>query len=91
MSAGEPFKLRWYHYFESWLFWVNFLFFQWFFIRLQQTIDTTTGKTIKWDFLRYPVPLTGWFTNYKFWPKHVYRKKNPIKVDYDGKQVENGH
>jgi hypothetical protein len=66
-------KHHWYDYFKSWLFWVNFLFFQWFFVRLEETVDIRDGKEIHlmWGLLRYPVPLTGWWTDYRFWPKRV--------------------
>jgi hypothetical protein len=86
-------KLSWYHYFTSWLFWVNFLFFQWFFVRLQQTIDVQSGKTVMWDFLRYPVPMTGWWTDYKFWPSFMHRKKHPITRNYPNvkQQADKGY
>jgi len=49
---------------RSWLFWVNFLFFQWFFVRFARevTIDhkTTTGYAL----VGIVVPLTGWWNDY---------------------------
>lgn len=61
-------------YFISPLFYVNFLFFQWFFVRLTQHIDTDTGKTVKWSFTRWVVPVTGWWTNYIYWPRNVTKR-----------------
>ncbi len=91
-------KVRWYDYFTSWLFWVNFLFLQWFFIRLRETVEWTNGKEkhIAWDILRWVVPFTGWWTTYKFWPKHVPHrsvggsgKRGTIIVDVFNEEKKN--
>lgn len=59
----------------SWLFWVNFLFFQWFFVRLCEVIDRDTQKHMRWEFLQWLVPLTGWWSEYRYWP---YNKSSHI-------------
>lgn len=60
-------------YFVSWLFWVNFLFFQWFFVRLQETGSMVDEKFVheSWGWRRWVVPVTGWWTDYRYWPRHV--------------------
>lgn len=45
---------------------VNFLFFQWFFIRLCFQYDEEDGNYKDWGFLGGVLPLTGWGTKYKF-------------------------
>jgi len=42
----------------------NFLIFQWFFIRLGK-IKHSNG-VVKYKFFGYPVPLTGWRSDYVF-------------------------
>jgi hypothetical protein len=55
-------------YLASWLFYVNFLLVQWFFVRLQSSGELVDGKYVhrEWQILRWVVPLTGWFSNYVF-------------------------
>ena len=48
----------------SWLFWVNFLFFQWFFIRLARRYDHKLKRFTGWGFIGFMLPLTGWWGNY---------------------------
>jgi len=43
----------------SWLAWVNFLFFQWFFIRLFKNVEND-GTVLGWGFMGVILPLTGW-------------------------------
>jgi len=53
----------------SWLGVVNFLIVQWFFVRIEATVETPVvpGKsemTLAW---KTPVvPLTGWWSDYKY-------------------------
>lgn len=60
-----PFPLR------SWLGWLNFLLLQWFCIRLARIRDLRDAPdgsqhsvTIGYTLLRWPVPLTGWWSRY---------------------------
>jgi len=48
----------------SWLFWLNFLLFQWLFIRLGHKYSRKQKKFIGWGFLGFVLPLTGWWNNY---------------------------
>lgn len=53
----------------SWLGLINFLFFQWFFVRLEGTVETPVvpGRSeMTLDFLTGVVPLTGWWQGYIF-------------------------
>lgn len=53
------------------LYWLNFLFVQWFFTRIYRSEDWT-----KYGLLKPVVPLTGWWSNYIYiFPK----KKSPKK------------
>lgn len=45
---------------------VNFLIFQWFFIRLGRIVEDN-GTHVGWTLFKWPVPLTGWWSPYKFW------------------------
>jgi len=49
---------------SSWLFWVNFFVFQWFFIRLGKTVKPKTGEIISWRIFGFIAPLTGWWNKY---------------------------
>jgi hypothetical protein len=42
----------------------NFFIVQWFFIRLQQSVDKDTGEHIEWSILGPVWPLTGWWSDY---------------------------
>lgn len=59
---------------HSWLFWVNFLGFQWFFIRLCQHVNDE-GQTVRWSFVRWVIPITGWWTDYIYWPHNAGMRK----------------
>lgn len=49
----------------TWVGWLNIMVLQWFFIRLQYSIDYEGDPTPKnFMLLRGIVPLTGWLTNY---------------------------
>lgn len=48
----------------SWLFWVNFLFFQWFFIRLGRKYSYKQKRFLGWCFIGFMLPLSGWWNNY---------------------------
>ena len=50
----------------TWLGVFNFLLLQWFFIRLAKEVDTGTKKLIRWSILRRVIPLTGWWTSYRY-------------------------
>lgn len=50
----------------SWLGYLNFLVLQWFFVRLARIQDVETGKTVGYKFLKRIVPLTGWWSEYKY-------------------------
>ena len=61
---------------RSWLFWVNFLFFQWFFVRLAREVTMDHKTTTGYALVGVMVPLTGWWNDY--W--YLWRIKNiPIK------------
>lgn len=49
----------------SWLGLLNFLLLQWFFVRLARVVDKRTGRTAGWRVLRWPWPLTGWWSPYR--------------------------
>jgi hypothetical protein len=53
---------------HSWLFYLNFLILQWFFIRLAKKIDIRNGEYRETGLtvMRWIVPLTGWDANYKY-------------------------
>ena len=51
---------------KTWLFYLNYLILQWFFIRLARKIDKNTGNQIGWTVLKFVVPMSGWNTDYKF-------------------------
>jgi hypothetical protein len=48
----------------SWLGWLNYLVLQWFFVRLARVIDS--GRTVGWKWLVGVVPLTGWWSDFRF-------------------------
>lgn len=48
----------------TWLGWLNILLLQWFFVRLQATMDEHTLVIEKLEFIGPVVPCTGWFSNY---------------------------
>ena len=50
----------------SWLFYLNFLILQWFFVRLGRIVNRKTGEIEGWRFLGIVVPLTGWWGRYIF-------------------------
>jgi hypothetical protein len=55
----------------SWLGVLNFVVLQWFFVRLEASIETPVipGKsemTLGW--ITHIVPLTGWWGYYRYWP-----------------------
>lgn len=58
----------------SWLFWINFLIFQWFFIRLGHKYNYSQKKFIRWEFIGFILPLTGWWNNY-IWIWKINRGK----------------
>lgn len=60
----------------SWLFWINFLYLQWFFIRLGKRYDYNQKEYSTWEFIGFMFPLTGWWTDY-IW---VWRFK-PIRTN----------
>ena len=49
----------------SWLGYLNFLILQWFFIRLAKVNDVE-GQFVRWTVLRGVVPLTGWWSPYRW-------------------------
>lgn len=58
---------------KSKLYYLNFIILQWFFIRLARVCKEENGKWVQtgWTIFRYPIPLTGWWNNYKF----IYKVK----------------
>jgi hypothetical protein len=57
----------------SWVGYLNFFLLQWFFVRLarvhevhQNTKNIYMLKDQGWKFLRWIVPLTGWWNDYKY-------------------------
>lgn len=44
---------------------LNFLVLQWFFVRLAKVCDDE-GRTLSWTWLKGIVPLTGWWSRYRF-------------------------
>ena len=54
----------------TWLYLLNYCILQWFFVRLARVIDDQTGKTIKFKFIYWIVPTTGWNTDFKYIKKH---------------------
>jgi hypothetical protein len=53
---------RWELLGQTWLGWVNILFFQWFFVRL--TIEIFDYRVYKIGLTLFPLPLTGWRSDY---------------------------
>lgn len=49
----------------SMLGWANFLFFQWFFVRLAQ-VFWGDGRPTTYKWLIGIIPLTGWWSDYKY-------------------------
>jgi hypothetical protein len=64
----------WYYPFRTWLGLLNFLVLQWFFIRLQETVDEKTEAHERWDIIGPIVPLTGW------WNRYWYVGRRPITL-----------
>jgi len=61
---------------RSWLFWINFLFFQWFFVRFAREVTMDHKTTTGYAFVGVVVPLTGWWNDY--W--YLWHIKNiPLK------------
>lgn len=60
----------------SWLFYVNFFLVQWFFVRLTRVGVIVAGNFVhsRWTVTRWVVPLTGWWSDYKFWPHRKGKK-----------------
>lgn len=46
------------------LYIINFLFLQWFFVRLARVLKD--GEQVGWTWLKGVVPLTGWWSDYKY-------------------------
>jgi hypothetical protein len=59
----------------TWLGLLNFLVLQWFFIRLGRIIDIDSGNTIGWTLIRWPLPLTGWWSDFRYLRKCYERKR----------------
>lgn len=60
----------------SWLFWINFLYFQWFFVRFGRKYSYRQKEFLGWEFIGFMLPLTGWWGEY-FW---VWRFKTVFKT-----------
>jgi hypothetical protein len=66
----------WVH--QSWLGWLNFLFFQWFFLRVFPIYESKTGdRMVASIWMTGIVPMTGWWSNYRsLWLRgHVWPKR----------------
>lgn len=48
---------------KTWVGWLNIFILQWFFIRLQGSIEDK--NMTKWQLILPVLPLTGWFSDYK--------------------------
>jgi hypothetical protein len=48
---------------------INFVFIQWFFIRLAEIKCSITNKHLGWTLLKGVIPLTGWWNNYWYLKK----------------------
>lgn len=54
---------------RSWLGWLNFFVFQWFFVRLQEIGELDENKQwkhLRWEILTFPIPMSGWWTRYVY-------------------------
>lgn len=47
----------------TWVGWLNILLFQWLFVRL--------AYGDRWRVLKWILPLTGWWSDYRYIGKHV--------------------
>lgn len=47
-----------------WFGWLNFLILQWFGVRLARIADGADGRTLGWTWLRWVMPLSGWWFPY---------------------------
>jgi len=69
---------------RSWLFWVNFLFFQWFFVRFAREVTMDHKTTTGFALVGIIVPLTGWWNGY--W--YLWHIKNiPLKRYKEGCKI----
>lgn len=50
----------------TWVGWLNIVLLQWFWLRLQGSIDN--DRPTQWQIITPVAPLTGWRSNY--WPKN---------------------
>lgn len=46
----------------SWVGWLNILLLQWFFVRLQVSVDDD-GTVLAYHIIGWILPLTGWFVH----------------------------
>ncbi len=51
---------------KSWLWYLNFFILQWLFIRLGIILNNDNTTISKFSIIKYPYPLTGWWSNYKW-------------------------
>jgi hypothetical protein len=54
----------------SWIGLLNLVLLQWLFVRVQATVDTTSGEITKFKIIGPIVPMTGW------WSKYIWLKKS---------------
>ena len=45
---------------------LNFLVFQWLCIRMTVIFDTDSGRPVGWYWMKRVVPLTGWWSPFKY-------------------------
>lgn len=50
----------------TWLGLLNSIVLQWFFVRLARIVDTKTKIIVGWKLLKWIVPLTGWWSDYRY-------------------------
>jgi len=51
---------------RTWVYWLNFLVFQWLFVRLARVIDTRRNRQVGWTWLVGVLPLTGWWGRFAY-------------------------
>jgi hypothetical protein len=66
MLLSSKFRRWWNRKVPSRLWFLNFLLLQWFTLRLAYVIDRASGKRLHFKLLLGVVPLTGWWSPYRW-------------------------